>query len=69
MNSLQVFEFASLLTLFLLRCSEGKAEIGNYIVDCSACDYPPLKGVGSYSCSVRCEAQGKNYFLQTILKK
>ena len=47
------------LISFLTLC-ECKTEIGDYIVDCSACNYPPVEGsVDFYKCSVRCEASGK----------
>ena len=45
--------------LLVIRC-HAKTEIGDYIVDCSACNYPPIEGaVESYQCSVRCEVTGK----------
>ena len=60
MNSLQMFDLIPLLGIcILLRPSEGVVESGDYIVDCSACYYLPLKGVDSYQCNVRCEAHGK----------
>ena len=51
-------EFVSFLILLVLHSSEGKTEIGDYIVDCSACNSVPVQGVKAYSCNVRCEAQG-----------
>ena len=59
MNFLQVSYFTSFCIFMLFSTSGGKPEIGDYIVDCSACNYLPLKGVDSYRCSVRCEAQGE----------
>ena len=56
MNLLQVTKWVIFL-LPIVQC-DSKAEIGDYIVDCSACNYFPLKGVDSYQCNVRCEAQG-----------
>ena len=58
MNSLQVTK--SVLFLVLIVQCESKTEIGDYIVDCSACQFAPLIEVKSYSCMVRCEAQGKS---------
>ena len=49
-----------LCTPILTDHCQSKTDIGDYIVDCSACNYPPLEGVvESYQCSVRCEATGK----------
>ena len=62
MISLQMFDFVTfLVTSILVSHSEGKTEIGDYIVDCSACNSVPVQGVSSYSCTVRCEAQGEYY--------
>ena len=66
MNSLQFSNFVSFLTTILISASCATTEIGDYIVDCSACNYLPLKGVDSYRCNVRCEAQGGYYLLQLI---
>ena len=46
------------IALLIVQC-EGEPEIGDYIVDCSACNANPVQGVSSYSCKVRCEATGK----------
>ena len=54
-----MYEFASFLFLIVLSSSECKTEIGDYIVDCSACQFAPLVEVKSYSCKVRCEAEGE----------
>ena len=62
MNSLHLVSFLMILKILTLQC-EGKTEIGDFIVDCSACNYLPLKGVDSYQCNVRCEAHGE-CFLQ-----
>ena len=48
-----------LFLMLILQC-EGTTEIGDYIVDCSACNSVPVQGVTSYSCKVRCDLQGKN---------
>ena len=47
----------SLVVNLIVRC-ECKTEIGDYIVDCSACNSVPAHGVKAYSCKVRCEAEG-----------
>ena len=49
--------FGALYVSVILMC-ESKTEIGDYIVDCSACNSVPVQGVGSFSCKVRCEAEG-----------
>ena len=54
-----MYEFAPFLVLVVFSSSEGKTEIGNYVVDCSACQFAPLVGLKSYSCKVRCEAEGE----------
>ena len=41
----------------LIALTTGDKEIGEYIVDCSAC-HAPVRGVNSYRCAVRCETQG-----------
>ena len=42
MNTLKVTYLATVfITLVIIQC-ESKAEIGDYIVDCSACNYLPL---------------------------
>ena len=50
--------FTFLCLSVILMC-ESKTEIGDYIVDCSACNSVPRKDLGSFSCKVRCEAEGK----------
>ena len=47
-----------LIIVMITNC-EAAAEIGDYIVDCSACNYLPLKGVNAYQCSVRCDVDGE----------
>ena len=49
----------SFLIIILIIPSEGEAEIGDYIVDCSACNYLPLQGVNAYQCNVRCDIDGE----------
>ena len=56
---LKMYEFASFLILIVLSSSEGKTGIGDYIVDCSACNSVPVHGMKAYSCKVRCEAEGE----------
>ena len=56
--------FTFLCLSVILMC-ESKTEIGDYIVDCSACNSVPRKDLGSYSCKVRCEAEGKIFQLVT----
>ena len=31
---------------------------GDFIVDCSGCQYAPISDVNAYSCNVRCETKG-----------
>ena len=51
-----------LFLLLIVQC-ESKTEIGDYIVDCSACNSVPVRGISSYSsCKVRCDVQGKFFF-------
>ena len=49
----------SILIIILISPSEGKTEIGDYIVDCSACNSVPVQGISSYSCKIRCDLQGE----------
>ena len=48
--------------VFIVQC-EGATDIGDYIVDCAACNSVPVEGVSSYSCKVRCGVQGLYIFL------
>ena len=41
--------------------------IGEYMVDCSACNSVPTQGVKSYSCKVRCQAQGEADVIHLIV--
>ena len=57
-------EIGALYGLALFFCmvmspSEGKTEIADYIVDCSACNSVPVQGVSSYNCKIRCSAEGE----------
>ena len=58
MDSLRVFDLLSFLIMMIVQC-EGATEIGDYIVDCSACNSVSVQGVSSYSCKVRCQTEGK----------
>ena len=60
MVSHQVSGLVLLLTL-IVQC-ESKTEIGDYIVDCSACNSVLVQGISSYSCKVRCDLQGEYQF-------
>ena len=42
----------------IVQC-EGKPDIGDYIVDCSACNSVPVQGISSYSCKIKCSAEGE----------
>ena len=61
-NKMKTTFFAIKITVFVtVIFGVIKAEqksVGDYIVDCSGCAYTPLPRVDSYSCNVRCEAQG-----------
>ena len=57
--------FRLMLFLMLILQCEGATEIGDYIVDCSACNSVPVQGVSSYSCKVRCQAEGKSLSCST----
>ena len=59
MTVLHCFNVGVFVVMMLIICCDGKAEIGDYIVDCSACSYLPLRKVDSYHCNVRCEANGE----------
>ena len=65
MGSLLLSTLAVSICVLILK-SEAQTEIGDYIVDCSACNSVPFRGVSSYSCKVRCEASGK--FVQPVIK-
>ena len=58
MSSLQVSHLVIIVVVLLIVQCDGKAEIGDYIVDCSACNYLPLTKVDSYHCNVRCNVDG-----------
>ena len=47
-----------LIIVMITNC-EAAAEIGDYIVDCSACNYLALQKVDSYRCNVRCDVDGE----------
>ena len=57
MNLLQVTKLVILL-LPIVQC-DGKTEIADYIVDCSACNTAPVPWVKAYNCKVRCTADGE----------
>ena len=57
-----------LFLVLIVQC-EGKPEIGDYIVDCSACNYLALQNVDSYRCSVRCDLESERDFLNNLCKK
>ena len=66
MNSCQLSNVLSFLIIFLIVQCEGETELGDYIVDCSGCNYLLLKGVDSYHCNIQCEAQGEYFQEYTI---
>ena len=52
------------VTVILGVIKAEQKSVGDYIVDCSGCAHTPLPRVDSYSCNVRCEAQGEYNILQ-----
>ena len=69
MDSLHASETMIFLIMLLIVQCESKTEIGDYIVDCSACQFAPLIEVESYSCMVRCEAQGNICLRMVVYEK
>ena len=59
MDLLLIHKLPILPFCLLVLQTEAETEIGDYIVDCSACNSVAVQGVSSYSCKVRCEASGK----------
>ena len=58
--SVQFFVYFRLvLTGFVLSQIEAETMTFDYMVDCSACQFAPMTNIESYSCAVRCNAEGK----------
>ena len=66
-KSLQVVDLMIFLFLVLVVQCESSTEIGDYIVDCSACNSVPAQGVKAYIRKVRCEAEGMDYYWKNLL--
>ena len=59
MSSLEVRHLVPFFVTMLIVQCDSKADNGDYIFDCSACNYLPLTRVDSYHFNVRCEANGE----------
>ena len=51
--------YAFLHAVIALDGASESLSVGDYIVDCSGCQYAPIPDVNSYSCNVRCKANGE----------
>ena len=61
MEKMLLFTFGSFFTIVFIPPggAEDSLSAGDYIVDCSGCQYAPIPDVNSYSCNVRCKANGE----------
>ena len=59
MSSSSWFCFGLVLKSFALSKIEALPGTFDYMVDCSACQSNPITNIQSYTCAVRCNAEGK----------